>query len=236
MLLARKKIYNALLFINIVLELDDDQIYDFCNNIIYFYSTAKETSSIVPIFLDSMDKVYLFLENSYEDIEFIAQHSAYALIVEVYSGVSFPVASCVKEADTWKHLIEGEDASLIVLWTSLVKIFRGRGVPTKEEFLLRGLKLLHDGHDFHEKNKKEELTVQKIKSNNDNALLLPSLNTDILKDVKSKNKVDNDEKWYDLCSEKSKEKIGELLMFLIKKHIENIALVVDLLFKRVLKV
>ena len=233
LLLIRKKIYDVLLFINIILELDADQISDFCDKIIYFYSTAKETRSIVPIFLDSMEKVYLFLENSYEDIKFVAQHSFYRFIVMVYFDVNFPIASCVKEVDAWKCFIGGKNISLIALWTSLAKMFTGCGIPTKEEFLFNSFQLLHNSHDIHEKNHKKKLTAQKIKPNNDNALSL--LETDILKDVKSKNKVGKIKYLNSLCSEKSKEKIGELLMFLIKKHIENIALVVDLLFKRVLK-
>ena len=234
-LLARKKICNVLLFINIILELDADKSTDFCDKIIWFYSKAKETKSIVPIFLGSMEQVYLFLDNSREDIEFIAQHSAYPFIVEVYSGINFPVASCVKEADTWKHFVGGEDVSLITLWGLLAKNYRHCRMPTKEEFLLRCFKLLYNSHDIHEKKQKEERTVQKIKLHHDNALSLPLLNIDILKDVKSKDKVDNGEKFHDLCSEKSKEKIGELLMFLIEKRIENIVLVVKLLFKNLLK-
>ena len=233
MLLARKTIDNALSFVNIVLELDTDQISDFCDKIIYFYSTAKETRSIVPIFLGSMEKVYLFLENGYDDIEFIAQHSAYPFIVMVYFGVSFPVASCVKKADTWKHLIGGEDTSLIVLWQSLATLFANCGVPTKEEFFLYYSELSYNNYNIYEKKQKEELMVQKIKLKNDDILLLPSLNTDILK--KYKNKINKGKQWNNFCSKESKEKIGELLALLIKKRIENIGLFIELLFNLILE-
>ena len=231
MLLARKKIDNPFSFINIVLELDTDKIADFCDKIIYFYSKAKETRSIIPIFLDSMEKVYLFLENSYEDIEFIAQHSAYLFIAEVYFGVNFPVASCVKKADTWKRFVGGEDVSLITLWILLEKMCTHCGVPTKEEFLLRCLESLHTNYNFHEKNKKEKLTVKKRKLSSCGMFVLLSSSIDILNNVESKNKINDDGKLNDICSKKSKEKIGELLIFLMKKRIENIALFYELILE-----
>ena len=232
--LARKKIYNVFSFIDIVLELDVDKIADFCDKIIYFYSKSEETKSIIPIFLNSMEQVYLFLENSREDIEFIAQHSAYPFIVKVYFGVSFPIASCVREVDTWKYFFEEENISLISLWISLKEMFTGCGVPTKKEFFLRCFQLSHKSHNIHRKKQKNELTTQKIKSK-DETLLLPSLDIGTLKGIQSKNKVGNDKKLNNLYNQKSKEKIGTLLTFLIKKRTENIGLAIELLFNLLLE-
>ena len=171
----------------------------------------------MPIFLDSMKKVYLFLENSREDIKFIAQHSAYPLIVKVYFGVNFPIASYVKEVDTWQYFVGEKKISSIELWTLLVTMSTCCRVPMKEEFFIYYFQLSHNSHDIYEKNQKKELTVQKIKLNNDNALSLPSLNMDTLNDFKSKKKLGNGDKGNDICSKKSKEKIGKLLTFLNTK-------------------
>ena len=236
MFLARKKIYNALSFIDILLELDTDKISYFCDKIMYFYSTAKEERSIVPIFLDSMDKVYLFLENSYEDIEFIAQHSAYSFIVEVYFGVSFPIASCVKEVDTWQYFVEEKKISSVELWILLAKMFTSCGVPTKEQFFLDRLKLSHSSDYIHEKKQKEKLALQKIKPIHNKILLFLSSDIDMLKGAPGTNKIKIGKKRNDFCSKKSKEKIGELLAFLIKKRIENIALIIELLYKLMLDI
>ena len=230
-LLERKKIEDVLSFINIALELSVDRVTDFLDKIIYFYSKAEETRSIASIFLCSMEKVYLFLENSREDIEFIAQHSYYLLISKVYFGVSFPIVSCVKKVDTWKHFVGGEDA----LWTALAKMYTNCGMPTQKKFFLRDLELSYNNHAFHKKNKKEELAVQKIKLSNYHMSALLSSSTDILNNVESENEINDYEKLNDLCSKKLKEKIGELWTFLIKKRIKNIALVIELLYKVMLE-
>ena len=226
MFLARKKIYNALSFIDIVLELNYEQVADFCDKIIWFYSKAKETRSIIPIFLDSMEKVYLFLENNREDIEFIAQHSAYLLIVKVYFGVNFPIASCVKKVEAWKFVVGKKEISSVELWTFLAKMFTNCGVPTKKEFFLYGLKLPDNSHDIYKKTRQEQLALQKTKLIHNNTLSLLSLKSETLNDDKSKNTVSN--------RKKSKEKIGELLTFVIKKRIENIALIIELLYQLML--
>ena len=230
-LLARKKIDDVLSFIDILLELDTDKISYFCNKIMYFYSTAKEKRSIIPIFLDSMEKVYLFLENSREDIEFIAQHSVYPLIEKVYFGVNFPIASCVKKAEAWRYSVGGKEISSVELWTLLAKMFTSCGVPTKEQFFLEHLKLSHSSDYIHEKKQKEKLALQKINPTHNKVLLFLSSDHNMLKGDSGTNEVKISTQRNDFCSKKSAEKIGELLVFLIKKRIENIALVIELVLQ-----
>ena len=62
-LLARKKIEDVFSFINIALELSADQIADFFDKIIYFYSTAKENKINCAYFFRLYEKgVFIFRE------------------------------------------------------------------------------------------------------------------------------------------------------------------------------
>ena len=195
-----------------------------------FYSNTEEKRSLVPSFLNSMEKVSIFLTNTHEDIEFIAQHPFYTEIYKIYFEVCFPNASYVKKFDTWENIIE--NIRLVSLWKLLAKMFSSSGMPNRGGFLFSCFTLLHKQHKICGKKQQNELTLQEKKSNFDDVLLSLLLNTDVLNDAQGENKKINGQR-VSRCNQDWDEQvlneIYKLFMLLADKNIEDIPSFMDII-------
>ena len=136
-ILLEKRVADINSFVEVMIELQDDDLLAFCSMVTYFYINCEEKRSIVTLFLNTSEKVKLFIKYNKKDIKYITDHPYYKSIFKIYDGVGFPIIYEVKNVKYLFYIhmhsfkVGGEFATIPWLWGVLEDTLCGKGLASR---------------------------------------------------------------------------------------------------------